>query len=125
MVFVTEQQYSESQIVFRESVPSGQGLSSTKRLNNAGIITQILFHFPPGCNGLVEVKLMKNGYLFYPLQGVLALDNATPVYYVNADYYANEPLTVEVKNKDSVNPHSPSVAVTIRYKKQWWREREE
>lgn len=121
----SEEQYQEAQVVFRDTVQSGQGIQNTKRYFAAGVITQVLFHFPPGCSGLVEVKLLKNGFLFYPVQGVLALDNATPVYYSNAEYYAKEPLTVEVLNRDSVNPHAPTVAVTIRYKVPKWKRDEQ
>lgn len=113
--------YCEAQVVFREVVQPSMGMKLTKDFFAAGRITQILFHFPPGCSGLVEMKLFKNEDTFYPISGALALDDATPVYYVDADYYAREPLTVQVDNKDSVNPHAPSVAVTIRYKRPWWR----
>lgn len=120
VIALAAEEYSEAQVVFRDSVPAGRGLRTTKDYHLAGKITQILFHFPPGCSGLVDVKLSKNELPFYPVEGFLALDNATPVYYVEADYYAHEPLSVEVRNRDSVNPHAPSVAVTIRFKKPWW-----
>lgn len=118
---IVGEELSEAQVVFRETVQSGMGMRLTKDFFSAGRITQILFHFPPGCSSLVEIKLFKNEQTFYPISGTLALDDATPVYYVDADYYAHEPLTVEVLNKDSQNPHTPSVAVTIRYKRPWWR----
>jgi hypothetical protein len=92
----------------------------TQSFREAGKITQIMFHYPPGCNGLVELRLLKDLNPFYPLQGYLALNNATPVYYVEANYYANEPLTLEVLNHDGGNSHTPTCTVVIRYKKAWW-----
>ena len=115
------EEFTEIEINFREQVTPGQGIRLTESYHQAGKITQIMFHFPPGCNGLVEVRLLKDGDPFYPVKGNLALNNATPVYYVQADYYPNEPLTLEVLNRDAVNPHTPTCTVVIRFKKpEWW-----
>jgi len=110
----------EVEISFRETVQPGRGVRVTKSFHIEGKITQVMFHFPPGSAGLVEVRLLKDEKPFYPAEGFLALDNATPVHYTDADYYAKEPLTVEVLNRDGINPHTPSVTVVIRYKKPWW-----
>lgn len=120
MAVLEEEEYSEIELNFRQEVASGQGIRLTESYRQAGKITQIMFHFPPGCNGLVEAKLLKDEKSFYPLKGSLALNNATPVYYVQADYYANEPLTFEVLNRDSENPHTPTCTVVIRFKPEWW-----
>lgn len=116
-----EQQYAEIQLNFRQSVPAGQGYKQTQSYFKEGKITEIIFHFPPGCSGLVDMVLLKDEQAFYPVSGTLALDNATPVCYVDADYYAKEPLTLIVSNRDSANAHSPTCTVTIRFKKpSWW-----
>jgi len=113
--------YDERQINFRETVQPGQGVRTTRSFFLPGKITQVMFHFPPGCAGLVQVKLEKDKRPFYPLQGYLALDNATPVYYVEAPYYAYEPLDFTVLNTDAVNPHTVSCTVVIRFKRPpWW-----
>lgn len=120
-VLTEEEEYCEIEINFREQVPSGQGVRVTEAYHQPGKITQIMFHFPPGCNALVECRLLKDLNPFYPVKGFLALNDATPVYYVQADYYANEPLTFEVLNRDSDNPHTPTCTVVIRFKKPvWW-----
>lgn len=116
-----EVEYDEIEISFRETVQPGQGVSTTQSFLLAGRITQIMFHYPPGTAGLVEVRLEKDNKPFYPLRGYLALDSATPVYYVDVSYYSNEPLTLEVLNRDAVNPHTVSCAVVIRFEKpDWW-----
>jgi len=115
-----EEEYSEIEINFRETVQPGQGLRVTQSYREAGKITQIMFHFPAGCNALVRMRLLKDLLPFYPIRDYLALNDATPVYYVHADYYKNEPLTLEIWNQDSVNPHTVTCTVVVRYKKPWW-----
>lgn len=120
MATVQEEEFTERELVFRETVPSGQGVRVTQSFFHAGKITQIMFHFPRGCNALVQVQLLKDFHEFYPIKGTLALNDATPVYYVQAEYYANEPLTFEVSNQDSLNEHTVSCTVVIRFKKPWY-----
>lgn len=116
------EEYKEVEINFFESVPASSGLRVTRSFNYGGKITHVLFHFPDGSHGLVDVRLLKNESPFYPLEGFLSLDNSTPIFYMNVDYYAKEPLTVEIQNRDATNPHAPTVSVTIRYKKPSWDE---
>lgn len=117
---MAEVQYLEKDVSFRETVAAGAGSRVTKLLNYDGQVTQVMFHFPPGTNGLVDVRLLKDERPFFPIEGFLSLDDSTPIFYANADYYKNEPLTVEIQNRDAVNAHSPTVTVTIRVKKPWW-----
>ena len=115
-------EHEEIQLNFREAVASGAGVRLTSSYVLAGQVTQVMFHFPPGCNGLVECRLLKDLHPFYPLVGFLALNDATPVRQnINIAYYAREPMTFEVLNRDSENPHTPSCTVTIRFiKPSWW-----
>jgi len=110
------EEYLETMVSFRETVESGQGVRVTKNFIWPGKITQVMFHFPPGCNALVDLRLEKGKQPFYPRQGYLALDNATPVYYVDADYSSREALDFTVLNRDEEYPHSVSCTVVIRYK---------
>lgn len=118
---VAEVEYKEEQVPFSETVQPRQGTRITKTFPFDGTITQVMFSFPPGSVGLVDVRLLKDEKPMYPNVGYLALDNASPVYTPNVGYYAKEPLTVEVLNRDGINPHTPTVTVTIRYKKKWWQ----
>lgn len=114
----------EAEIKFSETVLPGRGVQLTEKFRTAGVITQIMFHFPPGCAGLVDMRLNKDNMPFYPIKGFIALNDATPVYYVQANYYQMEPLMLEILNHDSINAHTPTCTVVIRYKKQWWEETE-
>ena len=115
------EEYAEVELNFRETIQSGQGVRITHSFREEGHITRVLFHFPPGCNGLVEMRLLKDERAFFPVQGHLALDSATPERQnMNVTYYANEPMTLEVLNRDAENPHTPTCTVTIKYKRPWW-----
>lgn len=117
---ITEE-YAEIELNFRETVQPGQGVRVTRSFHQKGKVTQVMFHFPPGCNGLVEMRLSKDEKPFYPVQGYLALDDATPVRQnVDIECYEREPFTLEVLNRDAINPHTPTCTVTIRFKKPWW-----
>ena len=121
---MTESPLGEVQLNFTQIVAAGTGYIATQSYFRAGKITQIIFNFPPGCNGLVQMSLYKDGAKFYPLTGYLALDDSTPVCYVDADYYAKEPLMLEVLNTDASNPHAPTCTVTIRFTKPNWMSEE-
>lgn len=115
------EEYEEIQLNFREEVASGAGVRITQSYHLGGKITQVMFHFPPGCNALVECRLLKDLKPFYPIRGYLALNDATPVRQnINISYYPREPLTFEVRNRDSENPHTPTCTATIRFIKPWW-----
>ena len=121
-----EAQYQEIEINFRETVQPGAGITVTRSYSQPGKITKVMFHFPPGCAApiigpLVDVRLEKDRKPFYPLQGFIALDDATPVYHTSVEYYAREPLTLTVRNRDGVNPHTITCTVVIRFKRpSWW-----
>jgi hypothetical protein len=115
------EEYAEIQLNFRQTVNPGQGVRLTQSYLLAGTVTQVIFSFPPGCAGLLDMALTKDERPFYPLQGYLTLDSVSPVFSPNISYYANEPLKLEIRNRDAVNPHTPTCAVTIRFKKpSWW-----
>jgi hypothetical protein len=122
MSVIPEEEYKEVEVNFTQTVAPGAGVRVTRTLNYDGQITHVLFNFPPGLNGLVDVRLLKDEKPFYPLNGYLALDDCTPIFYMNVAYYKKEPLTVEILNRDATNSHSPTVSVSIRYKKPRWEE---
>lgn len=118
---MTTEEYAEAQINFRQTVLASQGVRFTQSWHFAGKITHVLFHFPPGVIGLVDMALFKDEQPFYPSSGYLTLDNATPVFpNLDVSYYANEPLTLEIRNRDGANPHTPTCTVTLRFKKPSW-----
>ena len=113
----------EVEINFRETVTPGAGVFVTRSYSQGGHITKVMFHFPDGCNALVDMALTKDLKSYYPLNGYLALNNATPVYQnLTTSYYPNEPLRLEIRNRDSLNSHTVSCTVVIRFSTPiWWR----
>jgi len=113
--------YDEREINFRETVEPGAGVRVSKSLSFPGRITKVMMHFPPGTAGLVDMKLEKDKHDFYPINDFIALDDATPVYHTNVDYYRREPLDLIVRNRDEDNSHTVTCTVVIRFKKpDWW-----
>lgn len=116
-----EAKYDEREINFRETVQPSQGVSVTRSFGFAGKITKVMFSFPPGTTSLCDARLEKDMKPYYPLQGYLALDNATPVYHTSVAYYAHEPLTLTLRNRDEEYEHTITCTVVIRFKKpSWW-----
>jgi len=101
-----------TQVTFRQQVAASTGVILQALTPIKGTITELTFHWPNGCNSLVQVAFKCRGGRF-PYIGFLALNDATPVYKVSIAVYKWEILEVEVLNTDGVNPHTPSVIVTI------------
>lgn len=103
---------------FRRSVPKSTAVILAMRCPLNGRITELNFHFPPGCGGplgalvLMRFGTDRHGQVF-PETGFIALDDATPVYRVNISVEYDERLWLEIWNQDSDNPHTPSLSLTI------------
>jgi len=101
----------QKQIVFKHTLEPTQGLTEHKHIPMLKTVKTVTIHWPPGCNALVEVAV---GYSqdkrLLPEEGYLALDNATPTWNVNK-VTESDTLWVEIRNGDSVNPHTISVIV--------------
>lgn len=78
------------------------------------IMTSICFHFPPGCNALVDVAAGHSGKQAFPQEGFIALDAATPVFPISERVTAGEQLWCEIRNGDAVNPHTITVIFTLQ-----------
>ena len=122
MMTVAEMIYQEREINWRETVAPGGGVRVTRSFSQPGHITKVMFHFPDGCNALVDMRLEKDMDDFYPMRGFLALNDATPVYQIlTVGFYAYEPLRLTIQNRDSVNEHTVSCTVVIRFEQpRWW-----
>lgn len=105
-------QKQTTQVTFRQPVAASTGAIITAESPFKGRITEITFHFPPGCTAVVLVAFKAQGGRI-PKTGHLALDDATPVYKVSIPVYKWEIMEVEVLNGDGIWPHTPSVIVTI------------
>lgn len=78
------------------------------------ILTSVGFHFPPGCNGLVDVSAGYGNEQAFPTTGYLSLDDATPVYPTSEALNVDERIWVEIVNTDSVNAHTITVTFMLQ-----------
>jgi hypothetical protein len=103
------------QVPMRATVLASQGVRVSEVSPLTGKITQIVPHWPPGCNALVEIAFGHKDTWVMPslVDTFLALDNATPVFVSNEPIEKGEELWMIVRNGDGANPHTVSVAVTI------------
>jgi hypothetical protein len=100
---------------FRQAVPFSTAVVLSMRCPLNGRIVELNPHFPPGCNALVGMRFGtdKHGQCF-PDTGFLALDDASPVFSVSISVEYDERLWLEIWNQDAINPHTPSLSLTIR-----------
>jgi len=101
------------QITFQQILAPLQGVRLVSNVPIDGKITSITLHFPLGCAALVDIAF---GYMtrqIVPSQGFIALDNATPVFPASEIVKRDEQAWCIMRNADAMNPHAPSVIVTI------------
>jgi hypothetical protein len=99
----------------RATVLASQGARVSEVSPLTGTITQIVPHWPPGCNALFDIAFGHKVTWVMPalVDTFLALDSATPVFVSNEPIEKGEELWMIVRNGDGANPHTVSVAVTI------------
>ena len=77
-------------------------------------IAKVIRHWPPGCNGLVDVAVGVGTRSVLPETGYVALNNATPTQEnMNIPVPVAQQIWVEVANRDALNAHQPSVTVFV------------
>lgn len=101
-------------ITFDYTVESGKGVRLEEPSPLTGYISEVTMHFPDGCNGLVYMALHYKDKTVFPIKGYVRLNNATPTWQVYQPVKKGEPIWVEILNKDSLNPHTPSITVVLR-----------
>lgn len=95
--------------VFRQTVSALQGIQEQQLIKNLKIINTVTFHWPDGCNSLVEVAIGYGSKRLIPEEGYyLALNDATITWPVHTEPDSKY-LWVEIKNGDSANAHTISV----------------
>ncbi|MDO9581335.1 MAG: hypothetical protein Q7J06_12375 [Bacteroidales bacterium] len=103
------------EVVLRETLQPLTGIRSVKRSPLTGRITQVVRHWPEGCNSLVDLAVGHGDTWVLPEQTDMytALNDATPVVNLNEPVEKNEELWMVVRNGDAVNPHSITTTFII------------
>lgn len=102
---------------FRDTVPATKEINLETRSPLTGHITHLTLHFPTGCVGLVEMRVLINRVPIWPTGNQdFALDDATPTYdfpppghpIKKQDY-----LGIRIHNHDTAFSHTPSVILAL------------
>lgn len=93
----------------QQTVPQNTGMILTQTPPFDGHIREIKIHWPPGCLGLVDVRVSHGAKQFCPFEFFLSLDNVTPTFPFNEYVVHTENIFVEIQNTDGINPHTISV----------------
>ena len=108
---------------FKKTVAALVGDSQEFMIQQDGDISEVTMHFPPGCSGLVDVRVLymrgsEESFVVPSVDGqYVALDSATPTYRnIGYPVKKNGRVRVEFENHDSLNPHTVSVQVVITAK---------
>jgi len=107
------------QVTFAERLAPLAGLKQEANVPMDGIITSVLFNFPPGCydpvtgNYLADMAFGHGEEQICPSEGTLALSGATPVFPISQKVKENDTLWAILENADGLNPHGVSIIATI------------
>lgn len=104
------------QINIRHDCPDSTGVVLRWEIRKDGWLTDGFMHFPPGCNSLVQVRMMlETGGRRIEVTPVrnqfIALDDANYAYPIDIEVRKRDAIIVEINNYDSVNSHQISVIV--------------
>lgn len=98
---------------YRSSTAASTSATDRQKCPLTGRITQILLHFPAGCNALVRTKVLHNGLSILPTDDWIALDDTTPIYPMNWPVNITDYLDVVIENTDAVFAHTLTITITI------------
>ena len=102
------------EIVFKYTAAALASVRLTEKAPFNGTITQVLRHYPDGCDALVDVAVGFAGDQFLPRSGFVALDNVTvPTLGLNVPMTRDDLLWVDIINRDALNTHTITVTITV------------
>lgn len=104
------------QINIRYNCLKRTGVVLRQEIRRDGWLTDGFMHFPPGCNALVQIRMMlETGgrrIEVTPRENqFVALDDANYAYPIDIEVKMKDAIIVEINNYDSVNAHQISVIV--------------
>lgn len=101
-------------IPYSYTLAAAQGARMTELMPFSGRVIEVMIHWAEGCNALVDVRVGHGNVPFCPREGYLALNNVTPKFAFNEWVDEGAEVWVEMRNTDSVNPHTITVTVSVR-----------
>jgi len=103
------------EVRLQATVPPANGTRIAQPSPLEGRITQILRHWPPGCNALVDLAVGRKDTWILPsaTDTFVALDAATPIVNVSEPITKGEELWAIINNGDATNPHTITVTFII------------
>jgi len=101
------------QIAFEYTLAPNQGVRLEDLIPLDGTIISVGFHWPRGCNALVEMAVGHGYKQFMPISGFLALNDASPVYPTHESVKRGETVWCIMDNHDGSEQHHVSATVTI------------
>ena len=103
------------QLPFRETINALNEVELREPCPITGYITDVLMHFPEGCNSLVEIAVDYEGRRVCPrgADEYIALNNATEKFKVDYPVKSGRPVIVIVRNFDALNSHTPSIILCL------------
>lgn len=105
------------QIRFMETLAPLTGDKFAELCPWPAVNTSVAFHFPPGCNALVDVVVGHSDRQTYPRTGYIALNDASPVFQTYELISEHEPIWAEIRNADGINSHTITIIMTIQRRK--------
>lgn len=96
-------------------------LTKTDFMVNQGVIYRIWVQFPPGCAGLVKLRILHGGHPFLPVEADAFLNGDNYVYEFPIMYEitdAPELMSIQAWNEDDIYSHTINVQFLI-IPKEW------
>ena len=90
--------------------------TDTKFQVNQGVIYKVWIHFPPGCAGLVKVRIYHQGHPFLPVEEDKFIKGDSFTYEFPIMFEIKEPpefITIRAWNEDDTYDHSIDVSFSI------------
>jgi len=114
---VSRQTNPEKQINFRHTVEAATSVELSYEMDRDSRLTEGFMHFPPGCNSLVEMRvLIGSGSAKKQVTPInndfIALDDATYHFVLEQKLARKEKVFVEISNYDEDNDHAVSTIIS-------------
>jgi len=114
---MSEQAHPEKQINFRYSIAASTSIELSYEMDHDARLTEGFMHFPPGCNSLVEMRvLVGSGSARKQVTPInndfIALDDATYHFVLDQKLERKEKVFVEISNYDQDNAHAVSAIIS-------------